>query len=588
MTTTISKETLFKSFLLGAKYVITEKDGLNSINVFPVADGDTGSNLTSLMKSILLKARLENTLADTVKSISDAAITGARGNSGIIFASYIYGFSNGIKGETLDLDTFIDSMESASKNAYQSIEKPVEGTMITLMRLWHEVLSAIKDKATDFVTLLSTAFEQMKKELEHTKDLLPVLKENKVVDAGAKGFYHFLDGFIRGFKGEDIEIDMKDTLETHLHVDHFEETQTRYCTEVLIEGKDMNLDSIKALLHPQGDSLVVAGHKGLARVHIHTDDPAKVFELIEPVGQIIDQKVDDMKKQFEVANHRKHKIALVTDSIADLPDHYAEDKQIHVLNLSLLINQVTYFDKLTIENSRFYQLMNDLKEYPKSSQPNPKTVENLYSFLTTYYDEIIVITVSSKMSGTYQALLTGKKAFPNHKITVIDSLQNSVAEGMLVKKAMTYIEQGHDYNTIIEKIEKDKKLTKILVSVKTLKYMIRSGRLKKTTGLVGKMINLKPIISIDTEGMGIIEAKAFSLGKSDQLIFDHIKQVHETAGIEAYALVQVNAMDRVHKYVKELEKITGQKPDYISEISTIVAMNAGIGSVAVAYIKKEK
>ena len=588
MTTTISKETLFKSFLLGAKYVITEKDGLNSINVFPVADGDTGSNLTSLMKSILLKAHLENTLADTVKSISDAAITGARGNSGIIFASYIYGFSNGIKGETLDLDTFINSMENASKNAYQSIEKPVEGTMITLMRLWHEVLRDIKDKATDFVSLLSKAFDQMKKELENTKELLPILKENKVVDAGAKGFYHFLDGFIRGFKGEDIEIDIKDTIETHLHVDHFEETQTRFCTEVLIEGNDMNLDAIKSLLHPQGDSLVVAGHKGLARVHIHTDDPAKVFELIEPVGQIIDQKVDDMKKQFEVANHRKHKIALVTDSIADLPDHFAEDNQIHVLNLSLLINQVTYFDKLTIQNSRFYQLMNDLKEYPKSSQPNPKTIENLYSFLTTYYDEIIVITVSSKMSGTYQVFSKGKQAFPNHKITVIDSLQNSVAEGMLVKKAMSYIEQGHDYETIIEKIEKDKKLTKILVSVKTLKYMIRSGRLKKTTGLVGKMINLKPIISIDAEGMGIIEAKAFSLGKSDQLIFDHIKQVHETAGIEAYALVQVNAMERIDHYVKTLESITGLKPDYISEISTIVAMNAGIGSVAVAYIKKEK
>ena len=102
------------------------------------------------------------------------------------------------------------------------------------------------------------------------------------------------------------------------------------------------------------------------------------------------------------------------------------------------------------------------------------------------------------------------------------------------------------------------------------------------------MINLKPIISIDNEGMGIVEEKAFSTKKSDQLIFKHIKKVVEETGIETYALVHVNALDRVKTYSDELERITGVKPDYVSEISSIVAMNAGIGSVAVAYIKKEK
>ncbi|HKL61641.1 MAG TPA: DegV family protein, partial [Acholeplasma sp.] len=449
-------------------------------------------------------------------------------------------------------------------------------------------LSTIKDKVNDLFGLLSNAFKQMKAVLDHTPEQLKVLKDNNVVDAGAKGFYHFLDGFIRGLNGEDTEIDLKETNELFLHVEHFEESQHRYCTEVLIEGKNMSLSAIKKMLLPFGDSLVVAGHKDLARIHIHTDKPASVFEIIEPVGTIIDQKVDDMKRQFEVANHRLHKIALVTDSIADLPDGYAESKQIHVLNLSMLINDVTYYDKLTIENSRFYQLMHDLKEYPKSSQPNPRTIENLYSFLTTYYDEIIVITVSGKMSGTYQAFLNGAKLFSDHKIKVIDSLQNSVAEGVLVKKAMELIEQGNTYDEVIKQIEHLKSQTKILVSVQTLKYMIRSGRLKKSVGFIGKLVNLKPIISIDDEGMGIIEAKAFSTKKSDQLIFDHITKIVEESGIETYALVHVNALDRVAKYSDVLERITGFKPDYVSEISSIVAMNAGIGSVAIAYIKKIK
>ena len=191
MTTVISNETLYKSFLLGAKYVIREKDNLNSINVFPVADGDTGSNLSSLMKSIILKARLEYTLEGTLKSISDAAIIGARGNSGIIFASYIYGFGESVTGDTLDLDAFISLTGKASLSAYQSIEVPVEGTMITLMRLWHEILSTIKDKVNDLFGLLSNAFKQMKAVLDHTPEQLKVLKDNNVVDAGAKGILSF-------------------------------------------------------------------------------------------------------------------------------------------------------------------------------------------------------------------------------------------------------------------------------------------------------------------------------------------------------------------------------------------------------------
>ncbi|MFA7377129.1 MAG: DegV family protein, partial [Acholeplasmataceae bacterium] len=564
MTQTLSNEQIYRSFLLGAKYVINEKDQLNAINVFPVADGDTGSNLASLMKSILLKSSLEGSLEETLKSISRAALVGARGNSGIIFASYIFGFSSGIDQNEIDIDTLIKQLDKAQKSAYQAIETPVEGTMITLMRYFFNRLNELKESIKDIQILLKQAYKDLALALEQTKDQLAILKTSKVVDAGAKGYYHFLEGFIKAMDGEEINIDIKDTVDEIVHVDHFELGQTRYCTEVLIEGKDLKQEKIKHLLHPFGDSVVVAGSDEIRRVHIHTNTPEKVFERLEPVGKIIDQKVDDMKRQFEVSNHKKHDIALVTDSIADLPIEYIEDNQIHVLNLSLLINDVTYFDKLTIENSRFYQLMNHLKEYPKSSQPNPKTIENLYSFLTSYYKQIIVITVSSKMSGTYQAFLNGKKNFKDAQITVIDSIQNSVAQGMLVKKASCYINQGCDYETIIDKIEHDKKRLKILVSVKTLKYMIRSGRLKRTTGLVGNLINLKPIISIDDEGMGIIFDKAFSISSSDQKIFNHIKEVIRTEGIESYALVHINALDRLAYYEQELTNITGMKPDYVT------------------------
>lgn len=587
MTYQITNEHIYKSFILGAKYVIREKDQLNSINVFPVADGDTGSNLTSLMKSIILKSKMGKTIQETLTSISNAALFGARGNSGIIFAEYIHGFSSSVKQDPLTLTEFVDSMKVATKKAYASIEKPVEGTMITLMRRFSEMLETLHKGSKDVLSVLQKAAEALKDELIKTKDQLPILKQSDVVDAGAKGYLHFITGFTNAFLGEDIDIESSDLPEAHIHVESFSPDQTRYCTEVLIEGSQMNLDQVRSLLHPLGDSMVVAGHESLIRVHVHTNNPEKVFELIEPIGTIVDQKVDDMKRQFEVANHKKYNIALVTDSIADLPISYVEDNQIHVLNLSVIINDVTHFDKLTIKNERFYQMMDSLKTYPKSAAPNPKTIENLYSFLTTYYDEILVLTVSSKMSATYNAFIQAKSFFKDKKITVVDSIQNSAAEGLLVYEASEQIKLGKSLSDIAEYLEDLKHKTKILVSVKTLKYMVRSGRVNKVVGIAGKIMNLKPVISIDDEGNGIIFDKGFSQKMSDKKIFNHIESIVKDYGIKSYSLVHVNAPERAAYYESVLTKMTGIKPLYTSDISTIIAMNSGIGTVAVAYIRKD-
>lgn len=583
----ITNEHIYKSFILGAKYVIREKDQLNAINVFPVADGDTGSNLASLMKSIILKSKMGNTLHDTLTSISNAALFGARGNSGIIFAEYIHGFTSSVDKDPLTLSDFVKSMRVATTKAYASIEKPVEGTMITLMRRFSEVLESIHQGSKDVISVLQKAVESLKADLIKTKEQLPILKSSDVVDAGAKGYLHFITGFTNAFLGEDIEITTQELPESHIHVESFSPDQTRYCTEVLIEGKDMQLATVKQLLQPLGDSMVVAGHDSLIRVHIHSNNPDKVFELLEPVGTIVDQKVDDMKRQFEVANHQKHKIALLTDSIADLPTSYVEDNQIHVFNLSVVINDVTHFDKLTIKNERFYSMMDTLTTYPKSAAPNPKSIENLYSFLSTYYDDIIVLTVSSKMSATYNTFVQAKAAFPNQRIHVIDSIQNSAAEGLLVYEANEQIKLGKSATDIVAYIESLKRKAKILVSVKTLKYMVRSGRVKKVVGVVGKVLNLKPVISIDDEGNGIIFDKAFSQKMSDKKILNHIKAVMSSSGIKSYALVHVNAPNRAAYYESSMTEITGLKPLYISDISTIIAMNSGIGTVAVAYIRKD-
>ncbi len=581
---------LYNSFIIGAKNVISEKNNLNKINVFPVPDGDTGTNLASLMNSIIEKSSLKDSSVETMQSIVDAAIEGARGNSGIIFASYINGFCESIHKDELSVEEYIDIVTNAYNEAYKSINEPVEGTMITLMRAWANALSSLKDAGHSVVELFSKAFEVLQVELKKTTEMLAVLKENKVVDAGAKGFVHFIEGFIKSLKGEQPSIEFHDIpdITEELHIDKLEDSQYRYCTEALLSASDLDQKEIKSHLKILGDSLVIAGNKRRLRVHIHTDTPEKVYQYLANHGNILEQKVDDMVRQFEMVNHRKYKIAIVTDSIADLPKSLVDQYQIHQYPLGLMINDTTYYDKLTIQSSDFYKIMDNPGVYPTSSQPNLKTLQNYFSQLTTYYDQLIVLTVSSKMSGTYQTFVEATSKFTDQKITVIDTLQNSGAEGLLVLKAAQAIDEGMDYDQVIDYINKLKSESKILVSVQTLKYMVKGGRVKKATGIIGKILNLKPVISIDEKGEGIIFDKGFSIKSSNKKIYNHVKSVLETHEIDSYAIVHANAFDRADQYKQIYEELIGKSPEYTMDISSIVALSAGIGTVAIAYVKGAK
>jgi uncharacterized protein len=584
---TLTNETLYNSFILGAQSVIREKNNLNAINVFPVADGDTGTNLASMMSSIIENSRLGDTVEDTMQSIADAAITGARGNSGLIFAEYINGFAVRIRTDKLTVEDFIKIAIEAANNAYRAIAKPVEGTIITLMRAWASALERLHKAASSMADLLSKAYDFALIELAKTTEKLAVLKQNKVVDAGAKGFVHFLDGFVRALKGEKAKNYVIDDQVELPKIDHLEESETRYCTEALIKSDKIDTGTIRKDLAKYGDSLVITGNERTLRVHIHTNHPDHVFAYLDQHGHLAEQKVDDMHRQVDIVNNRKYKIALVTDSIADLPQSFIDQYQVNMYPLNLMINDSNYYDKLTIQSARFYEMMDSLKVYPTSSQPNPKNLENYFSFLTSYYDKIIVLTVSGKMSGTYQSFVTAAKSFPNQDIRIIDSKQNSGAEGLLALETAKLISQDKSIDEIVATIEAMRNRAKILVSVQTLKYMVRSGRVKKVTGLIGKILNLKPVISIDDEGNGIIFDKSLSIRKSNKIIENHVRQIQDMYGIESYAIVHANAKDRADAYTKTYTEIIGKEPTYIMDISTIVAMSAGIGTVAIAYIRKD-
>ncbi|QWB95603.1 DegV family EDD domain-containing protein [Mycoplasmatota bacterium] len=436
-TLTLNKNKLYLSILAGAKSVLKHKDILNTINVFPVADGDTGTNLASLMHSILSDSKSEENDNHKLLSIADRALEGARGNSGIIFAQYLNGliYELDISKDDIDVTNLLNAMNKAVTYAYDAVSQPVEGTMITLMRAWSETLNQFNEQTKDMTVLFSKSFEKLEGFLFETTEQLDVLKKNHVVDAGAKGFYHFVEGLMYFIKDEfmdelyDDQFDVQSNAKEPDNHEAFSDDDFRYCTEALITGENLSAKEIRVALHDLGNSLVVAGNEQKARIHIHTNEPHHVFLRLRDFGRIIEQKVDDMKRQYEVKNARKYNTVIVTDSIADLPQSLIDEYQIQQINLTLTIEGSDYYDKLTMTSKTFYKFMDELETYPTTTQPNLKHMQNFFSYLSTYYQNILVISVSSKMSGTYNVFQQAKKVIDKDThIEVIDSKQNSGAK----------------------------------------------------------------------------------------------------------------------------------------------------------------
>lgn len=586
----MDSEDIYYSFISGANEVIKEKLELNRINVFPIADGDTGNNLAYTMNSIIENAELLKTPKETLASIADAALMGARGNSGIIFAQFVNGlYMETTEDEAIGLSDFAFAMNKAGDYAYEAISNPVEGTMVTVISEWADSLSTLAESTRDFKEMLADSLKVALVSLSETPEKLQVLKDANVVDSGAKGFVHFIEGFAQFLATGQVE-NLKSALgrvefqEDAIDVHENFDSSYRYCVEGILQGEDLELVEMKSKLETMGDSLIMAGNNQKMRLHIHTDDPEEVFYFLKDYGKITFQKADDMRRQYESIYDRKHEIAILTDSIADLPKEIMDEHQIHLLPLNIIIDDVNYLDKLTISSNYFYELMDELKTYPSSAQITVKEAEKALLDIAVNYDEIIAITVSSKMSGTYDSLVKASQHpdLENKRIKIIDSKQNSGAEGLVVKKAAEALDAGHDFDELVAIVEETIKKTSIFVSVPTLEYMLKSGRIGKAQAFAANMVNLKPVVAIDEDGNGIVIGNAFSTRGNMRKIQELVKNIMEENPIESYAIIHSNAGERMTEFKQYYTDLIGRAPDYTMDISSIVAMSAGVGVVAIA------
>ena len=282
--------------------LLEESDFVNALNVFPVPDGDTGTNMSMTFKAAVKEIENLNSesIGETSKKLAKGALMGARGNSGVILSQILRGISKGLEGKiSVDSVEFANAFVEGSKAAYKAVMKPTEGTILSVIRAASE--AAVKSKKTDIVELLGEIVVESKVMLDKTPDLLPALKKAKVVDSGGMGLYIILQGMYDALK-DGIKAEIKDIsakASTGASAQAIEDIDIKfgYCTEFIILGDASKAKAFQDEIEPLGDSMIVVGYDDVIKVHIHTNDPGLVLSKAVAVGELSKIKIDNMREE---------------------------------------------------------------------------------------------------------------------------------------------------------------------------------------------------------------------------------------------------------------------------------------------------
>ena len=296
-----SGETLSNMMRASANLLKKYRRHLNAINVFPVADGDTGANMYLTVEAIIeeLDGTDSSTIAETASLIARGSFMGATGNSGVILSQFFGGFSNSMNNfDNIGPEEFSQAFVDGAAKAYEAVLNPQEGTILTVIRKSAEAAKKAAKSGSGFIEMLDIAYESAKGTLEKTPDLLPVLKKAGVVDAGGQGFVYIMEGWLKVFRNEDISVESEVTEEvTAVAKDTEVDDEYQFCTEFIIESEELTAEYAREMLDEFGGSLVVAKNADMIRVHIHTNDPKSTIKHCKQYGAISRLKIDDMSKQ---------------------------------------------------------------------------------------------------------------------------------------------------------------------------------------------------------------------------------------------------------------------------------------------------
>ncbi|HEX9580906.1 MAG TPA: DegV family protein [Gemmatimonadales bacterium] len=501
---------LCRCVLAAAEWVEAGREELNRINVFPVPDGDTGTNFALTLRAVAEAVRtLEGSapLPVVVRAMADAGIFGARGNSGMLLSQFLVGFREALGGrDTAGPADVARAMRAGADHVLAALEEPVEGTILTVCREVATAAERAAARTAGLDDLMRGILDQAKDTLRRTPELLATLREAGVVDAGGQAFVRVLEGVVRFIDGRHAAPSLSAPAvpgasaagRTQVAGDR----DYRFCTEVLVRGTSLPASTaVRATLRPLGGSLVVSASGDLLKIHVHTDTPERVFQIVAAWGVLQATKAEDMREQHRRLDGGRQagRVTIVVDSSCDLPDHLVDQHGIVLVPLQVLVNGTPRLDRVEIEGRDIYARMRRGETF-STSQPTPGAFIQAYQDALSNSRETVALMVSGALSGTYASAQAAARASGLPGITVVDSRSVTLGLGMLALAAAEMAETGWAAAEIAREVARIRARSGGLFTVDTLDNLIRSGRVGRARGFIAGLLDLRPILQLDPEG----------------------------------------------------------------------------------------
>ncbi|MDQ6894682.1 MAG: DegV family EDD domain-containing protein [Acidobacteriota bacterium] len=584
---------LARAVIAGARFVGDRAEPLNKINVFPVPDGDTGTNVASTLQKVaagVARVRQRN-VREMSRVLADEAVGGARGNSGAILAQFFCGFSEGLPDSPrIEAAEFGSAVVRAADSAYEAIARPVEGTILTVIRDWSRYLQARAGQMKDFAQLLPESLAEAKKSLANTPNQMKALARAGVVDAGAQAFVYMIEGIVRYLR-EAARREVAEPFPEEVKAAVFDRTTEsilfRYCTEALLEGDGIDRDELRRQTALLGDSIVIAGGASRVRLHVHTNEPERLFSIVARFAEIAQTKIEDMHAQHETRfdRNRASRVAVVTDSTCDLPVTLMEELGIGVVPVRVYFGDENYLDKVTISPSEFYARFAVTDQAPKTSQPPPADFTQVFQNAATHAGALVSINLSAAVSGTYQAGIVGARPVEKTTIEHVDSRNVSVGLGLIVRAAAEAAAAGKPAAEVRRIAHDAAERTRLFIAVPTLEHLIRGGRVSAAKGLLAKILGLLPVLTLSGEGAAVPAAKARGFAAARRKMMSLLFRAADAgAGGSRFGVAHCDAPTLAESIAREIRERYPESDVMIVECGPALGAHGGPGAVAVAVL----
>ena len=494
----------------GIYRLISREELINKINVFPVPDGDTGTNLALTLQAVLsaLRGNPDPHAGQTLTRVADAALDGARGNSGAILAQFLLGLGDraGHLAE-LTVEAFADAVSGGASYARESLAEPREGTILTVLTDFAAAAAReVRERGVrDFPTLFRSALTTARRSLEATRDQLESLRRANVVDAGAFGFVELVAGMSEyldtGIVADD-DAPIELVHDEQAAAGHEENLEYRFCTECMVTGEGIDRRKLREEASSLGSSLVVAGTHRKVRLHLHLNEPQRLFELAACYGEVSREKADDMQRQQEMAHHEsRRKVAVVTDSAADLPDSVMEALDIHMVPVRVHFGAHSYLDKISLSPEQFYRELATNPQHPKTSLPPPGDFRRSFEFLGSHYQAVVYVGLTARVSGTFQSAETAAgRARTRARIVAVDSETAALGQGLIAMRAAEVAAAGGDVEAVRDAAIAARRRTRTWGCLVTLEFAVRGGRVPRWVRTLADFLHLTPVLAVHADG----------------------------------------------------------------------------------------